>query len=251
LEDLRFFLGLPALDSVHVRSDRFRRLGGLRRAGESEGEPCGAEPDDFPVGQRLRTGNPFVTDPRAVLAPEVFDRHVTADHDTRMTPRYRWQVDLDNAVYFATEDVLSGVESDTFRFSDQPSCGSLEWIARRRSIADNDISVKAVADAVNGANPGLPCPANVDGVPDLMGKSLQAGFGDKRVGPEPRVDLLFRNSGGPALEEQQQQIECLAGQVHGFARVGHRASVCVDTDVAEGVFQGLEPGVGSRESDLG
>jgi hypothetical protein len=80
-------------------------------------------------------------------------------------------------------------------------------------IADDDRAAEAVADAVNRPDPGGFRGAVVESLPDLVDERLQARFGDEGVGPDPRVDPFLGNCAGLVLEQEQEQIECLAGEV--------------------------------------
>ena len=48
---------------------------------------------------------------------------------------------------------------------------------------------------------------------ELRHQAVQRDFRYESIGPQLRMDVGLRNGGRPSLEQDGQEIECLAGQV--------------------------------------
>lgn len=82
-----------------------------------------------------------------------------------------------------------------------------------------------------------------DRTPNLGDEAVERNLGDKRVGPQSRVDIVLGNRIRPALDEHGQEIERLSGELQLMSATRDAATGGIKGQVAK--RQRHQPGTGS------
>ncbi len=211
--------------------------------------------DSVVLGDRARR-NAKVTDPSLTIAPSESARgsisRSPSSHVPFLLPRSS-STDDSPIVIRAWRLEIVGKSISTIPSPARPTMFSPAWSANATRVAHEpcgrvvdprsrgpaareDVPLEAIADPTHRADPGVRIVWGVDGLPDFVDQRLDAGLGHEGRGPESLVDLLLRHDGGPGVEQQEQQVERLGGQMHRSGSTGHAASRPIDTDAAEDVL---------------
>ena len=217
---------------------RWRLRSGIGRTDEgrySEGDHDRPQPNLIAVGQpQGRRHLPFGNE-RSILASKIFDRRfLPGEDDPRVTARDACGVDPDRGVRRAAEDALAIGQWNLARLPDDPAPGGG---TRRLVIGErlSNVADEPVPESVDGSDEPRMTGGISQGTSDLLHETGQVGVEDEGRRPQVRLQLVPCHDTSVVRDEQEQEIECLAGEVYLLAAAKEPAGVRVQNETIQAV----------------
>ena len=194
------------LDTYHFRSD-------------AKGDP---------VAKRNGIVDPFAAYPRAVLAPEIFNRNVAASgNQPGVMTRNRIGINANGALTAPTDHGLARRHLNRLLTPDESTDGNG---GSRCSSGGHGRSRKCITDPMHGTNQPTIVSRVAERPPKLRDQRRKTRFRDVHPRPEGRAQLLVSHGIGLVFYEDEKQVERLWREVDVRSFSLHQPCTNVDDD---------------------
>lgn len=167
-----------------------------------KGQGDRSQPDFVAVTQWPGNPHRIVADKRAISAAQILEPRLRTRHvNGRVTSRDFGQIDADGRSDLATENVQAFRKRDVTPVPPDPTCdGRAVSVGRQRFC----LAAERVPVRMHRAQEPLVARAIVERGPDLVDERAQACVGDKRSGPDARMEVVLAQRPRTILDEDRQ-----------------------------------------------